>query len=127
MAGSVTPRLLPPLGLPAAGRALLTGLARAPGSIPQGASDLVPYGAAAASVAGHAARLARSSGQPAATFINPERRGVASITLTGWGALASLVTVCAVVGTVLVLAVKRYRGSNRNYTLVVKQAAAPSQ
>lgn len=65
------------------------------------------------------AELARAAGLNG-TFVDPAASGTGMITLTGWIAMASIFAVAIVAGAVLVVIVRRMRGLDQPYTLVVK-------
>ncbi len=64
--------------------------------------------------------LQQVAGFTANTFVDPNIRGVAAITLSGWAALASLIALVIVVVGTIVFGYRRYMGLDKPYTIVTK-------
>lgn len=87
--------------------------------LPQDAESMFPDGLSIDAVAQRVAELATAAGLNG-TFVDPSASGTGVITLTGWIAMASIFAVAIVAGAVLVVVVRRVRGLDQPYTLVVK-------
>eukprot|EP00884_Botryococcus_braunii_P009912 jgi/Botrbrau1/18922/Bobra.177_2s0076.1 len=64
--------------------------------------------------------LQQAAGITANTFVDPNVRGVAAITLSGWAALAALIALVIVVVGTVVFGYRRYMGLDKPYTIVTK-------